>query len=110
MAARTRRVVARRAARGEVVDARVIDLDAARVARAEAAGSPATLKFGGKEYTLPAEVPVLAALAYERGDVETAIRALLGDAADDFFASASLQDVEAFSEGYGLVYGLSEGE
>lgn len=103
MARTTRRAAAATAAR-------VIDLDAARAARAEAAGEPVTIKLDGRDYTLPVEVPVLAMIAADRGDAETMIRLLLGDGGDEFLAKATVQDVAELDKAISGVYGFDQGE
>lgn len=51
---------------------RVIDLDAARAARAETRGEPIVVRLGGKDYPLPAELPADVVTSFGmvmRGDV-----------------------------------------
>lgn len=91
---------------------RVIDLDAARAARAEALGEPLVVRFGGEEFTLPAEVPYdyLALLA--SGDPRAAINALLGEAEAPRFwqQRPSVGDMRVLMEGIEEAAGLKEGE
>ena len=56
--------------------ARVIDLDAAKAARAEAAGESASIRFAEKDWTLPAELPWAVAEAAAGGDGPAAMRAI----------------------------------
>jgi hypothetical protein len=93
-----------------VPDARVIDLDAARAARAEAAGDPVTLTFGGETYTLPVELPADFALYAMERDLRSAVMALLDDDADAFFAwRPSMDDLTALVEHAMKVYGVDQG-
>lgn len=90
---------------------RVIDLDAARSARAEAQAEPVVLRFGGNEYQLPPELPADFAFLAAEEKVREAVAALLGDDADAFFAARpSLADLTALAEAAGDVYGVEPGE
>lgn len=90
---------------------RSINLDAARAARAEAAGEPVTLTFDSKDITLPVELPADFALCAAEGDLRAAVVALLGDEAEWFFARRpSMDDVSALVKGAHEVYGVNEGE
>jgi hypothetical protein len=90
---------------------RSIDLDAARAARAEAAGEPVALTFGGKTIALPPELPADFALLLADGDFRGAVKALLNEDAQWFFdLRPSMDDLKALAEGAGEVYGLTEGE
>lgn len=90
---------------------RTIDLDAARKARAEAAGDAPTLIFGGRTIALPNELPALFLdhIAAER--LTEALRTIL--AAEDlehiFAQNLSVEDLVALSEGIADVYGLEPG-
>lgn len=91
--------------------ARVIDLDAARAARSEAAQDPVILRLGGQEFTLPPEMPVAFALYAQEGQMLKAIGALLGDQLDAFLEQRpAVSDLEAFADLAGEVYGVSPGE
>lgn len=93
-----------------------IDLDAARAARREGKGKGPVLKFGGKEYQLPPELP-FEALEPIRGmsDPDSAagamvdlIKALLGQYYDEIKGDLSFDDLEAFVEGAMEEYGVSD--
>lgn len=94
----------------------VVDLDALRAARSEeraAAGETTkTIKFGGKDYELPPELPYDYAYASALGDLKAAVRALLGDAQfDDFWTNGpSMEDMNAIADSLYPHYGKSEGE
>ena len=89
--------------------ARVIDLDAAKAARAEAAGESASIRFAEKDWTLPAELPWAVAEAAAGGDGPAAMRAielLLGDQWPAFKAEKpSLADIMVIVEAVGEIYG-----
>lgn len=87
---------------------RVIDLDGARAARKEA--EPVTLKFGGKEFNLPGELPFRFAELAGESKLNEALIELLGDEQAVEFASLkpSTEDLTAFSEAIVEVYGLEE--
>lgn len=94
-----------------------IDLDALRVARAEArAGSdPKTLRLGGKSYLLPDELPVTFGERLVAGEFTAALADLLAaEAARDFFANGlSVEDVRAIAEAIPGLYRIlpdDEGE
>lgn len=89
---------------------RVIDLDGARAARQET--EPVTLKFGGKEFELPGELPFLFAEYSRQERLDDAMKALLGeDQAREFFAlNPSIEDLTSFTEAIVGVYGLDEGK
>lgn len=92
---------------------RVLDLDKARAARAEAAGEAPVVVFAGREYVLPVEVPADFAFAMEGRNLHDAIRALFltPEDADSFFASKpTLEDLGALADGIGEMYGLSAPE
>jgi hypothetical protein len=79
--------------------ARVVDLDKARAARKKAAGDPITVKFAGKEYTLPFELPYAFVVHAQDEDIVSSLRVLLGDQADRFLDDRpSLEDVDTFLE------------
>lgn len=89
---------------------RVIDLDGARAARKES--EDVTLKFGGRDFTLPGELPFLFAEYSRQERLDDAMRALLGeDQAREFFAlNPTLEDLTEFTEAIVKVYGLDSGK
>lgn len=94
--------------------ARVIDLDAARIARAEAQGEAPVIRFGGQDWTLPSELPWAVAEAAAANDgpaALAAIRLLLGSQWAEFSKlNPSLSDVAVLLEGVGEIYGASPGK
>lgn len=99
----------------------VTDLDeirARREARAKAAGKVPKVKFGGKTYSLPAELPfgvftAFADLGEEDTDTGAAMNLLLeqilGDQTDEFVAAGpSLEDIKALFEVLGDAYETEE--
>lgn len=94
----------------ESASSRVIDLDGARAARTES--QPVTLKFGGKDFDLPGELPFMFAEYSRQERIDEALVALLGeDQAKQFFAlNPSIEDLTSFTEAIVEVYGLSEGK
>lgn len=90
---------------------RVIDLDRARAARAEAKKEPVTLKFGGRDFTLPPEIPFDFAMYAAEGRLRESVGALIGDDAEAFFAlRPSMPDIEALVDHARTVYGVKVGE
>ena len=90
---------------------RVIDLDAARAARAEADEQAVTLRFKGEDFDLPVEMPADFALLANEDRLRDAISALLGDQATRFFElGPSLPDIEVLAEQATVVYGVGEGK
>lgn len=93
---------------------RVFDLDAAKAARAEAAGEYPAIRFGGKEYQLPVEMPwsvVEAASAGDAGGIVEAVKGLLGEQWDDFASHGlSVADMTALLEHIGEMYGGDSGK
>jgi hypothetical protein len=88
-----------------------IDLDAARAARAEAAGEPPTVKLSGRTFTLPHELGVRFATIIADGDVEEAVRYLFNGQADAFWElDPHPEDIKAFFAGLRTVYGIDPGE
>lgn len=82
---------------------RIIDLDAARAARSES--EPVIVRFGGSDYTLPAELPIEAAAV--AADPIAFLRVILGDQADAFLAAGpSMQDVAVLADGIASAYGF----
>lgn len=94
--------------------ARVIDLDAARAARAEANKEAPVLRFADKDWTLPVELPWEIAEAAAAGDAVAALRAielLLGDQWAEFKSHRpSLSDILVIVEGIGDLYGVAPGK
>lgn len=92
---------------------RVIDLDAARAARAEAAGVAPRVIFAGKEYAMPVELPWAIVEAAAGGDADalvSAIRLLLGDQWAAFQeAGPSVADMQLLIGHVAGVYGLDSG-
>ena len=87
-----------------MADPRIIDLDAARAARAEAT-TPVVVRFGGTDYTLPNELPLEAAMSAD--DPVAFLTSLLGSHADDFMsAGPSIADVTMLAESIASVYGF----
>lgn len=119
-----------------VGDDRVIDLDAARAARAEKLGPAPVVRFLGREWPLPAEIPAIAIHAIgelvtmdvdpdhlEELDPKTMV--LFGQAIESLFGGQwgplnkaarkagtplSLQDEAVLLEGAMAAYGLDMGE
>ena len=80
----------------------VFDLDARRAARAEQQEAP-TVRFGGHDYTLPAELPVVFLEHVRGGHVRDALAVLLGDDVEQFLAAnPSMQDVLGIAEVYAV--------
>lgn len=92
---------------------RVIDLDAARAARAEANKSAPVVKFGGVEYTLPVELPwriVEAASTQDTVQIVNAIKELLGDQWESFEANGvSAADMTVLVEQIASIYAVEPG-
>lgn len=90
---------------------RLIDLNAARAARAEAQSEPVTLVIGDATLILPAEMPADFALLGQQGRLREAVVALVGHQAEEFFAQRpSMPDIEALCEAAAEVYGVNTGE
>lgn len=90
---------------------RVIDLDAARAARQETADDPAVIRFGGKDFELPRELPLDFAIAAQHGDLRGIVKALLNGQSDEFFElGPSLQDVEMIADQAAHIYGVAVGD
>jgi hypothetical protein len=90
---------------------RVIDLDAARAARAETQRDAPVLHYANRDWTLPAELPFAFAEAAggDTKDVVRALSALMGDQWDDFIRSGiTLADIEVLVEGIPEVYGIGD--
>lgn len=83
---------------------RIVDLDAARAARLEAADDAPIVKLGGQDFGLPTEIPIGVALHGEAGEIKAALGALFGPENVDAVLAAGLtaQDLEVIvSEAYG---------
>lgn len=90
---------------------RFVDLDALLTARAEAAGDPVVIRFGGRRHELPAELPLKAAIMADRNDMEGLLRALLPNSvADAFINTAPVGAADDFAAGIRAAYGIDEGE
>ena len=93
---------------------RVIDLDAARAARAEAAKENPVIKFAGQDWALPAELPWAIAEAAGAATAEAAIaavRALLGDRWDAFLACGpTIDDMRILLENVATLYAVDPGK
>jgi|SRR4051794_6323357 hypothetical protein len=101
------------------------DLDAARAARAEANGNAPTVKFGGKVFELPVEMPfgIVEAVnqmqaAQQNGDgykvtlaLSSIARDLFGDRYQEFLEfRPSMLDMQALLENVAPMYGMTPGE
>ncbi len=88
---------------------RVIDLDAAKIARAEKQKHKLLVRFNGKDWNLPTELPWVVAEAAASGDGAGAMRAiqlLLGDQWEEFKeAQPSLGDMTVLLTAVGEMYG-----
>ncbi len=93
---------------------RVVDLDAARAAREAAQGSAPTVRFGGKDWKLPAELPWAVAEAASLGTAASAveaIKALLGKQWDSFAKlRPTVEDMRTLLEGIGDLYNIDQGK
>ncbi|MDP2710788.1 MAG: hypothetical protein Q8O56_06180 [Solirubrobacteraceae bacterium] len=90
---------------------RRVDLRVARAARAEAQQDPVTITVTDDlDLTLPPELPAAYILELEAGHLGGALRGLLGDQADAFFASASMADLEELVKAINEVYAVTAGE
>lgn len=107
---------------------REINLDVLEAQDREAAGTPPTVKFKGKVFTLPVVMPWSMVEAYgeliadEDGEEDTKparsittmikfVKAMLGDQYDDFAAlQPSSANINALIEGVFKLYGTSSGE
>lgn len=102
-----------------------VDLDAARVARAEANGKSPTIMFGGKTFDLPPEMPFAIVesvgeltKAQEDGDgfataalLSQIARSLFRDRYQEFLdIGPSMTDMQTLLENVAGLYGLNTGE
>jgi hypothetical protein len=85
-----------------------LDLDAARAARAEAAGQGHSFTFGGEDFATPPELPLRFGVALKEQDPNGAFDALLGaEAAARFWShEPTTQDTEALMAWVVETYGL----
>lgn len=94
--------------------AAVIDLNAERAARLEAAGEASEVRFGDAVFFVPPPKawPLTALDAMAAGELVSALRALCGDEATDAFLSggAVLADLEALFTQLAASQGLTTGE
>lgn len=93
---------------------RVIDLDQARAARAEARGGKEApqIKLDNRHWQLPAEIPVDFVMEAERGNFRRAFTFIFDEKVGAEFneIGLSLDDVEALAEGVYEVYGVDTGK
>lgn len=81
------------------------------VARTVADSDDHVLVYGGREYTLPALMPLTAIESMEDGKVIDFLRALLGDDQyADFRVDAVVDDMDAIADAIGKLYGQAPGE
>lgn len=92
---------------------RVVDLDAARAARAEATAEAPVVVFGGVQYTLPVELPwamVEAAASGDAAGLVNAVKLLLGSQWAAFEAAQpSISDMRVLVESVAPLYGVDQG-
>lgn len=86
-----------------------LDLKARRAARQEKLGPAPSVEWDGATFELPAELPLVFVEKLNDGDISGALRALLGDRADEFYAvvQPTLGDLGEISELYGKSLGES---
>lgn len=93
---------------------RVIDLDAARAARAEASKEAPMIRFAGSDWTLPVELPWALAEAAADTSAETAIAAvksLLGAQWPAFVAAGpTIEDMRVMLEHIAEIYAVDPGK
>ena len=90
---------------------RSIDLDAARAARSEALGDRPTVRFSGKDWSLPVELPwaVAEASSGQINDLVNALKALLGEQWAEFQAhTPTVSDMTTLVEAIPALYGLAD--
>jgi hypothetical protein len=88
----------------------LIDLDAARAARAELNGEHSVVRFGGEMFDLPAECPLDFILALNDDEPKTAVEALVGEQWERFWAHRpSREDIRELARGVADAYGLGGG-
>lgn len=88
-----------------------INLDAARAARVEAGETKHTVRFGGKKFVLPSELPIEFMVALGESTTRgwpaliEGLRLLLDGQFDDFYAlHPTADDMEVLSEGIAKQY------
>jgi hypothetical protein len=87
-----------------------VDLDARRAAVREAKGEHIVIKFGGREFHGPVEMPLTFGAAMAEMDLPEAARILFGDDGADFLAlGPTIEDFTALMEGYGIELPESSG-
>jgi hypothetical protein len=93
---------------------RVIDLDAARAARAEAAKETPVIRFAGRDWNLPSELPWALAEVAAGGNAESAIAAvksLLGSQWAEFLeANPTIEDMRILLENVASIYVADPGK
>jgi hypothetical protein len=93
--------------------ARIIDLDAARVARAEAQKEAPIIKIENKEFKLPIELPwiiVEAASTEKTNEIIGAIKTLLGEQWEEFAKlNISVGDMQVLIENIAKIYSADAG-
>lgn len=92
---------------------RVIDLDTARSARNEAKKNNPKIKFNGKTYDLPNELPwmiVESAASQDSNQIINSLKSLLGEQWDEFVKSGvSVADMTVLLENIATVYAIDPG-
>lgn len=90
---------------------RLIDLDAAREARAATTAEPIAVLFQGETFTIPGECPVLFLDLIVEDRIRDGFAELFSaeDAARFWELRPSLPDIEAFAEGIAREYGIEGG-
>lgn len=89
------------------MDDRILDLDAARAARAEVRGDPPSITLGGQTFTLPAELPMRYIWTLIDGDEMGALKLLFNGQLDKFLAAEpSKEDILALMAGVPKLYGV----
>jgi hypothetical protein len=93
---------------------RVVDLDAARAARAAAHEGQPVIRFGGKDWKLPNELPWAVAEAAGAGTAQSAVeavKALLGKQWDAFAKlHPTVEDVRTLLEAIAELYNIDQGK
>jgi hypothetical protein len=86
-----------------------INLDAARAARAEARKEGHSIRFGGKKWPLPDELPLDLGIRMMNGDVWGSLVGLLGDQWDEFYKlSPTMDDAKDLVTLLAPEYGFAE--
>lgn len=96
------------------IGGRVVDLNAARAARAEIDREAVMVAIGEETFTLPVEMSYDVLRLAARGDMDGAILALLGgdqDAANRLYSQKlTMDDLEALIDGASEMYGVGAGK